>query len=778
MKLAKLSVRYFGALQGEREFVFNGASAVILGNNEDGKTSFLDALRTALFGLPERGKSTAEGKLFAVRYGERGFSAQAEWSGPCGASRRSCMDAPTAHEAIAKEIFLSLFLLKGGECSLHEIDKGDAGFMPKFAKAVLGSGEVDLDAALKLLQKVIEAKATTRCGKKDKALREALQEAETKLEDLGRLREACLRRDVEAKAVSELKDELDAAKVEAGFAEAAARKLQADDLASDRARWENALRDEEAGRLPARAPGLAELEDREKAKTEAERLVASYGILLKEKAAESSRLEEALSQLKSKAAGLPDKVLRDKLRESLRRWETADAAARSAGPAAGPALEWIVIGLSTAVGLALGWIIGAKAWAALAGGAVAAVLGWLVGRKLKGPVRSGSKEECEKLFEELRAVAASLKFPADARLAGERLEECDKNEARLSADAAARREALETVRQDAGRLEAELAAAKNKAERSAKEAASSLAAAGVASLKDFVSRKAKWESSKKNAEQLEASLRSRLGDRPGSSSDELKTALQRRVTELGQSAGNLPVEWSRLKRDELESRLSAALSRRDKILVELEERRKAAERRNLEAAGLRASLGGDEPAILQASHDRRRAVEDLGRLRRAAEEAAKTVRGLSSDTALRMGELVADAGPLFASLSAGRYSGLKLEGGSVFDAGALRAVHADLGARPVEWLSRGTQDLLWLSLRVAFARRIEPEGSLLVLDEPFLTLDPGRSRAAFKALFDTRWLKGWQVLVLTKDPSLKSLAESARIPAHELGKGAFEPADR
>jgi ABC-type Mn2+/Zn2+ transport system ATPase subunit len=54
--------------------------------------------------------------------------------------------------------------------------------------------------------------------------------------------------------------------------------------------------------------------------------------------------------------------------------------------------------------------------------------------------------------------------------------------------------------------------------------------------------------------------------------------------------------------------------------------------------------------------------------------------------------------------------------------------------------------------------------ALLVLDEPFYTLDQSRAAAALKLLGAFQKETDWQIILLTKDPAVRAAAESA-IPA-------------
>ena len=55
-------------------------------------------------------------------------------------------------------------------------------------------------------------------------------------------------------------------------------------------------------------------------------------------------------------------------------------------------------------------------------------------------------------------------------------------------------------------------------------------------------------------------------------------------------------------------------------------------------------------------------------------------------------------------------------------------------ARPLASLSSGTQDQVWLSLRLAMAELLLPADAPLVLDDALLTFDGARTEAAM-ALF-------------------------------------------
>jgi hypothetical protein len=96
-----------------------------------------------------------------------------------------------------------------------------------------------------------------------------------------------------------------------------------------------------------------------------------------------------------------------------------------------------------------------------------------------------------------------------------------------------------------------------------------------------------------------------------------------------------------------------------------------------------------------------------------------------------------------------------------FDSASASMTDAGGQKRPVDLLSAGPRALFILAARVALARRARKDGegpALLVLDEPFYTLDPDRTRAALKLLANFHRDSGWQVIILTKDPAIKNEA--------------------
>jgi len=106
----------------------------------------------------------------------------------------------------------------------------------------------------------------------------------------------------------------------------------------------------------------------------------------------------------------------------------------------------------------------------------------------------------------------------------------------------------------------------------------------------------------------------------------------------------------------------------------------------------------------------------------------------------------------------------------------LRMKDAGGQYRDAEMLSDGTRDAFVFAARLAMAKKASPEARLLVLDEPFLHFDSGRTENSVRLLNHSFFREGWQIILLTKDGWIKELVaqefgESAKVYDLEIGQG-------
>ena len=130
---------------------------------------------------------------------------------------------------------------------------------------------------------------------------------------------------------------------------------------------------------------------------------------------------------------------------------------------------------------------------------------------------------------------------------------------------------------------------------------------------------------------------------------------------------------------------------------------------------------------------------------------------LASDSNVMFSELGHDLLESFGSLVPGTHlvsvEGLALEDIQVTDKGNE--------LRSIVHLSRGTRDTFIFAARLTLALKADSgkENRLLVLDEPFYTMDLERARNALKMVRKVQDEYRFQVVLLTKDANLVKIAE-------------------
>jgi uncharacterized protein YhaN len=125
----------------------------------------------------------------------------------------------------------------------------------------------------------------------------------------------------------------------------------------------------------------------------------------------------------------------------------------------------------------------------------------------------------------------------------------------------------------------------------------------------------------------------------------------------------------------------------------------------------------------------------------------------------------AAAGAYLAQLTGGAYRSV------VLDADGKLAVERDDGTRfGSHALSRGARDQLSLAVRLSLVRRLLGQPAFLVLDDAFLSSDPGRREALANALAELA-AEGWQILYFTFDPALRDRLAQLDAQVVHLGKG-------
>lgn len=157
-------------------------------------------------------------------------------------------------------------------------------------------------------------------------------------------------------------------------------------------------------------------------------------------------------------------------------------------------------------------------------------------------------------------------------------------------------------------------------------------------------------------------------------------------------------------------------------------------------------------------------AEDIRLMLEGYKLAAAVFGKIAGDSALKLNMLAGEVGGMVRTMLPDRtveFKTFDIEGAAMKDA---RGEVLPLGS-----LSSGTRDLFMFAARLALAlkTRVIAGGltpALLLLDEPFYTLDHSRTVAALKLLGAFQKKTGWQIILLTKDPAVRAAAEAV-VPA-------------
>lgn len=210
--------------------------------------------------------------------------------------------------------------------------------------------------------------------------------------------------------------------------------------------------------------------------------------------------------------------------------------------------------------------------------------------------------------------------------------------------------------------------------------------------------------------------------------------------------------------DEVTARIERISS---KIDSQSDERDQLVEERRTLQIEFDKATGGSDAAVAQ--QDVEEALAELGevteRYMRTALAKAVLDRVVQQGGGSGQSDLIEQAGRLFSHLTAGEFSGIGMEPhGTKTLATAIRS--SDSGGVPVyvPSLSDGTQDQLWLSLRLAGVfEHVQQVGAVpVVVDDLLVNFDDSRAGLALEVLAELA--QHTQVVVITHHPHLVEIA--------------------
>jgi DNA repair exonuclease SbcCD ATPase subunit len=289
---------------------------------------------------------------------------------------------------------------------------------------------------------------------------------------------------------------------------------------------------------------------------------------------------------------------------------------------------------------------------------------------------------------------------------------------------------------------------------------------GVKSLEDYLGRRIEYHHGKRDLAKKLDELQVEMKRFHTQDIDRLKVECETRAAEL---AGRISVEketepgMNRLKhellmlREEIKRFASRELSLRSAV--------------DKGEGELKGSLGELPLQIYQAEQALRRCSQELVGMetdRKAAALLRDIFVEMSRETDLIFLELSAD----IASFLEGMLPESRRVNFRGFKAGDIEVTDAAGSLRMIENLSTGTRDVFHLAARLALARRIHQgdRPGLVVLDEPFHSLDRPRTLLALEVLLKFHQTHGWQIIFFTKEAFIAAELErmSRDIKIHRL----------
>ncbi|MBI5744124.1 MAG: AAA family ATPase [Elusimicrobia bacterium] len=407
---------------------------------------------------------------------------------------------------------------------------------------------------------------------------------------------------------------------------------------------------------------------------------------------------------------------------------------------------------------------GGNIFAYIAAAAIAGAGAW-VGLKLSVKERFvGHSPEANRQF--LAGLAAEASGVFTETFQPQNLDEARAFFAKVSADYAAAGETLAAKSMEAGDLDAAAAMdgrnledAKAASEKAAAAAAAWLKARGCGTEEEYREKLAAYDKQAARAANLGEALKIARDRNNVSDDEELREKLFADREDLGERRKLDPKKANEAELEKLKSRvpllseevhaIEAALGELDKSL-------------GIARAASGARLEGLPESINRAETDIAAAGEEIAALElqiKGYTLAAGIFRQLSASSALAFDALGREVSCTLAGLMPAPVVEFQ-----AFDALTAKVGDATGGLRQVEHLSSGTRDLFMLAARLTMAKkaRTGPGGlahALLVLDEPFYTLDAARTRAALKLLADFHAQTKWQIIILTKDPAVAAIAK-------------------
>lgn len=289
-----------------------------------------------------------------------------------------------------------------------------------------------------------------------------------------------------------------------------------------------------------------------------------------------------------------------------------------------------------------------------------------------------------------------------------------------------------------------------------------LAKLGLKTADEYIAKRARYEDLTQAIEKRKKELEDELG---GTAPEEALAEIDRKLAVLDEE-GIESKDASAAELNRLELEVQAVRANRARLA---EDRQKAAQTLGESSGQIRGELKGLPEQILkiESEHSRLRAeIDAKERDKQAARIAADLFEELSKDSDRQMEEI-----------TKGMKEYLRIIIGAERDAAIGDLDEEDLAAqdaggrlRPAGQLSESTRDAIVLAARLALAQRVEGLQKLLILDEPFLTLDPQREQRALEMVRAFQEKNDFQLIFFTKEARVREKIEAVfdDVTVHDL----------
>ena len=767
--ISELSLSNFGKFK-DRRFDL-GATTIFFGPNEAGKTTIFEALFAAL--CQPRANRT-DGKRLRERYGENARA----FFGPDSAQSRL--------PQISEEEFMNLYAVRAGDIRVEITSH--ASWMDR-VKSRLFSGDLDPAVVARNLEVLASDDGKRVHNKEIKKLRDDLVRLERELEQKNSEQQTLRMREKEIDRVNatlektrgeivELREQLAQTELELAREE----RIRERDALNRRLRILK-----EAERAEHRARELEQyaedhLPELDGLETDNRRLHEQVLACDARVAHQAEALEQARANLHALEASEPlarrksdeadhclDRMQRTATNSYLKtkiRWQPARliAAAVTAGlgvivttiatvafPTVSPALAFLPLALALC-------LAGGLAWSARS---VVQVADESARRGLLDTFKDDWRSRIGEEFPAVHSLDAASEALTRFRLQYESLQKQIETETERVRELKATLHATQSERE----------AAIDRQRAKALELTAWLKQNGVADRAGYAlkreDRRRALEEHAKIADEIEQIVRQGgLAD-----ADALQIECERRLKAL--DADGVPATGrSETEFRELQNQIARQRLRLDQLN---QNERELGEKRAGDSGELRGALQRltAEVGSLEQSRLRLRA-EISGREidKEAAGVALKIFEELRSDNNVLLEQLLGELGQSVRKILPGVESlGMQTNGDFIMQ--ELLIPDAGGTERRMEHLSSGTRDSFVFAARIALAghSRDADDPAILILDEPFLTLDEPRERQCLEFLREFQQERGWQLVLLTKEERLRNSAREVfteSVVLHEL----------